>query len=149
MHLGRLAAYLRMLGFDTRYDNQAGDAELADIASAEQRILLTRDRGLLMRSAVTRGYWLRHTGGRRQTAEIVGRFDLARSFRPFTRCMACNAVLQAVAKQDAERLVPARAAVSHTEFQCCPNCGRVYWKGSHYRRMQNWIEELTRLPDRG
>lgn len=146
VHLGRLAAYLRMLGFDSTYDNAASDPELARISSAQQRILLTRDRGLLKRSAVTRGYWVRQTGGRRQAAEVVGRFDLARSFRPFTRCMACNAILQMVAKEEVRPLLPPRAAASHDEFLRCPRCARVFWKGSHYRRMQGWIGELARRP---
>ena len=144
VHLGRLAAYLRMLGFDAWYDNAASDPDLAGISSGEQRILLTRDRGLLKRAAVTRGYWVRYTGGRRQTAEIVERFDLARSFRPFTRCMACNALLETAASGEVRPLLPPRAA-AHDEFRRCPECGRVYWKGSHYQRMQRWIEELASL----
>ena len=146
VHLGRLAAYLRMLGFDAVYDNAASDAELAQVSSAQQRILLTRDRGLLKRSVVTRGYWVRQTGGRRQAAEVVGRFDLGRSFRPFTRCMACNAMLQTVTKEEVRPFLPPRAAASHDEFLSCPHCARVFWKGSHYRRMQSWVEELALLP---
>ncbi len=83
VHLGRLAAFLRMLGFDTLYDNQADDSALVRISSEENRVLLTRDRGVLRHSAVTRGYWLRETDSRRQAAEIVGRFDLAGSIQPF------------------------------------------------------------------
>lgn len=143
VHLGKLAAYLRMLGFDCEYKNCAADPELVDIASRERRILLTRDRGLLKRSAVTRGYWLRETDGRRQAAEIVGRFDLARSFRPFTRCMACNGLLRAVSKSEVAALLPPRTAELYDEFLQCPGCGRVYWKGSHHRRMERWIHQLA------
>jgi uncharacterized protein len=143
VHLGRLAAYLRMLGFDALYDNAANDAELAQISVLEQRILLTRDRGLLKRSAVTHGYWVRHTGGRQQAAEVIGRFDLSRRLQPFTRCMICNSVLREAATEEVRPLVPARAA-EHDQFLRCPGCGRIFWKGSHYRRMQNWIAELAR-----
>jgi uncharacterized protein with PIN domain len=125
VHLGRLAAYLRMLGFDTVYRNYAGDPELVRISVGEKRILLTRDRGLLMHSAITHGYWLRETDSRRQTAEVVHRFDLARSVRPFTRCMVCNHPLPEA---------PTRQ---------CPGCGRLYWQGSHYVRMQGWIAQLV------
>jgi uncharacterized protein with PIN domain len=143
VHLGRLAAYLRMLGFDVLYRNCASDPELVHISSEERRILLTRDRGLLMNSAVTHGYWLRETDSRRQLAEVVSRFDLARSLQPFTRCMACNGVLRAVSKQEVRGRVPEAIAARHEEFRDCPDCGRVYWRGGHYDRMNQWIEAFN------
>ena len=144
VHLGRLAAYLRMLGFDAWYRSCATDEELAGISAAEQRILLTRDRGLLKHSRVTHGYWLRLTDSRRQLDEVVGRFDLVRMIRPFTRCMACNALLEDIPKRQVLGLIPPRAAESYQEFRRCPDCRRIYWKGSHYRRMESWIRELGR-----
>jgi uncharacterized protein with PIN domain len=143
VHLGRLAAYLRMLGFDSVYRNCAGDAELARISAEQERILLTRDRGLLKHSAVTRGYWLRQTDSRRQAAEVVGRFELARLLRPFTRCMACNESLRPVSKVEVQERVPPLIAVRHEEFRECPACRRVYWGGTHHQRMRHWIEELA------
>ena len=143
VHLGKLAAYLRMLGFDTRYQSCFSDPQLARISAGERRILLTRDRGLLKRSEVTHGYWLRQTDSRRQIAEIVDRFDLARAIRPFTRCMACNGMLEGVAREQVRERIPPLAAELHDEFRECRQCGRVYWKGSHYRRMESWIEELA------
>jgi hypothetical protein len=131
-----------MLGFDAGYHNRASDPELARIAAEEQRVLLTRDRGLLMRSAVTRGYWLRHTESRLQVAEIVSRFDLAASIRPFTRCMACNGVLQPAERREVLSRIPPRIAELHERFLQCPDCGRIYWPGSHYRRMRQWIAKL-------
>ena len=148
VHLGKLAAYLRMLGFDAVYSSSSSDADLVRISVAERRILLTCDRGLLMRSAVTHGYWLRQTDSRRQIAEIVRRFDLAGAIRPFTRCMACNGGLQSVPKEQVRSLLPPRIAELHEEFQKCTQCGRIYWKGSHYAHMQRWIEELTRVAGR-
>jgi uncharacterized protein with PIN domain len=143
VHLGRLAANLRMLGFDSQYRNCAGDAELVRISAEQARILLTRDRGLLKHSAVTRGYWLRQTDSRRQAAEVVTRFDLARSLRPFTRCMACNEPLRPISKAEVHERVPPPIAARHEEFRECPACRRVYWEGSHYQRMHRWIEELA------
>jgi len=143
VHLGRLAAYLRMLGFDSAYRNCAGDAELARISAEQERILLTRDRGLLKHSAVTRGYWLRQTDSRRQAAEVVRRFDLGRRLRPFTRCMACNERLRPASKAEVQERIPPLIAARHEEFRECPACRRVYWEGSHYQRMQGWIEELA------
>jgi hypothetical protein len=143
VHLGRLAAYLRMLGFDALYQNSLADCELARISSEQRRVLLTRDRGLLKHTIVTHGYWLRETDSRRQLAEVVARFDLARSIRPFSRCMTCNSPLQEVSKDQVRDRLPRRTAELHDRFHQCPQCCRVYWAGSHHRRMQHWIRELT------
>jgi len=143
VHLGKLAAYLRMLGFDTLYRSCFTDSELVKISCVDRRILLTRDRGLLKHSAVTRGYWLRQTDSRRQIAEVIQRFDLSALIQPFMRCMACNANLVSVSKEQIQNLLPARTAEFYDEFRQCSSCGRVYWKGSHYKRMQRWIEDLT------
>jgi uncharacterized protein with PIN domain len=143
VHLGKLAGYLRMLGFDAVYDNRASDPELVRISAEQNRILLTRDRGVLKHAAVTRGYWLRETDSRRQTAEVVNRFDLARALRPFTRCMACNEPLRAASQAEVHGRVPPGTAAWCDEFHECVGCRRVYWYGSHYRRMRHWIEQLA------
>jgi len=142
VHLGRLTRYLRMLGFDALYSNHADDAALVRMSCEQNRILLTRDRGVLKHAAVTHGYWLRETDSRRQAAEIVRRFDLTGSLQPFTRCMACNELLGEVPLPEVRHLVPPCAAEGCDEFRQCPGCRRVYWRGSHYRRMQRWIEQL-------
>jgi len=142
VHLGRLTAYLRMLGLDAEYHRQATDPELVRISSEQGRILLTRDRGLLKHAAVTRGYWLRQTDSRRQAAEIVKRFDMAPCLDPFTRCMVCNGRLRTVEKAKVQDRLPARIAHQKNEFRECPLCFRLYWKGSHYERMERWIDEM-------
>lgn len=141
-HLGRLARYLRMLGFDTLYRNDYDDEELARIASQAHRILLTRDPGLLKRSMVTHGYWIRENDPHRQAREVLQRFDLLGALAPFTRCLQCNAPLQPVSKQAILDRLPPMTQKVYTEFHRCPACERIYWKGSHYRRMQQWIEQL-------
>jgi hypothetical protein len=143
VHLGRLAGYLRMLGFDTVYANQAGDLELVQISAEQRRILLTRDRGVLKHSAVTHGYWLRETDSRRQAEEVVRRFDLGRSLRPLTRCMVCNEPLKEVSRAEVEERVPHGTLEWCNEFRECEGCRRVYWEGSHSRRMRQWIEQLA------
>lgn len=144
VHLGKLAACLRMLGFDTVYRNCASDAELASISRDEKRILLTRDRGLLKRSEVTHGYWLREINSRRQAAEILGRFDLQRFVRPFTRCLACNGEIVAAEKRSVREQVPERIWNRSDGFRRCLQCGRVYWQGSHHVHMLDRIAELMR-----
>jgi len=138
-HLGRLAVYLRMLGFDAWYQNDCGDAELARVSSREKRILLTRDRGLLKRSVVTHGYCVRETNPRRQLVEVLERCDLFSSIAPFSRCLRCNGRLEPIAKERiAHRLLP-RTREHYDEFHICLACDRLFWKGSHYQRMQRFI----------
>lgn len=139
IHLGRLAAYLRMLGFDTVYDPSLNDAELARISALERRILLTRDRGLLMRKTVTHGHYVRHTSPREQLVEILQRFDLAGQIAPFTRCLRCNQLLEPARPQEVASQVPKPVLLAHSEFSRCRACGKVYWDGSHTERMERLI----------
>jgi uncharacterized protein with PIN domain len=136
VHLGRLARYLRLAGFDARYDREAGDDRLAEVSRAEHRVLLTRDQGLLKRRAVTHGYCVRATAPPRQLAEVVSRFDLRRVARPFSRCMACNGVLEAADRRDVAAEVPERSRKHFAEFLRCPTCRRIYWRGSHFPRLE-------------
>lgn len=141
-HLGRLAVYLRMLGFDSLYRNDYHDEELALVANQEERILLTRDVRLLMRNLVGNGYWVRSKIPREQLVEVVERFGLTPHVQPFRRCMRCNGILQAVSKERVlERLEPLTKMYYH-EFRICPRCDRVYWKGSHYERMQKFLDQV-------
>jgi len=147
VHLGRLAAYLRMLGLDAVYRNDYDDDELADLSSAEKRILLTHDRGLLKRKQVTHGFYIRSANVRQQMLEVLKRFDLLTSIRPFSRCLRCNDTLQDTSKEEiTDQLLPGTRKNFH-EFKVCPTCEQIYWKGAHYQHMQNlvdgWVKELT------
>ncbi len=142
-HLGRLAAHLRMLGFDCLYRNDYDDEELAEITERESRILLSRDRRLLMRKAVTHGYCLRSLDSLEQLSEVIKRFDLAKRIVPFHRCLRCNHPLEPVSKEAVlDRLEPL-TKLYFDEFQICPACKQIYWKGSHYDRMKGLIEQMT------
>ncbi len=134
-HLGTLARYLRLLGFDTRFRTDWTDEELATISVNERRVLLTRDRGLLMRRVVTHGLCIRADDPTEQSIEVVRRLHLLGQIRPFSRCMACNGVIEPVDKSVvAERLEP-RTLRQVDDFSVCRDCGRVYWEGSHHRRL--------------
>lgn len=143
VHLGRLAAYLRMAGFDSQYHNAAGDPELAEVVATEKRVLLTRDRYLLMRSKVDRGYWVRSNEPKRQLTEVLKRFDLVRSLRPFTRCMRCNGELIRVSREAVWDCLP-EGVREREEFRRCVNCGQVYWEGTHHARMRTMLEWAKR-----
>jgi uncharacterized protein with PIN domain len=142
-HLGQLAIYLRMLGFDCLYRNDYQDDELARVAIEEERVLLTRDRRLLMRKVIRRGYCIHQTDPRLQAAELLRRFKLYRQVKPFQRCLRCNSPLQQVAKQEIiERLEPLTKRY-YDEFRICPSCNQIYWKGSHFEHMQQMILEMA------
>jgi hypothetical protein len=143
-HLGRLAAYLRMLGLDTLYRNDYHDNELAEIASQGERILLTRDRRLLMRKAVLFGYCPRHLEPLDQLAELLQRYALAApAAQAFQRCLRCNTLLQPVSKQAVlDRLLPL-TRLYYDEFYICPGCDQVYWHGSHVERMQDMLRTVS------
>jgi uncharacterized protein len=140
IHLGKLARYLRILGFDTAYQNDYNDEELAEISHSQERILLTRDRRLLMRNLVQRGYCVRALDPHQQVLEVVQRFKLKDDVVPFQRCPHCNTPLVEVSKAEVlERLEPLTRR-HFDEFHICPNCSQIYWKGSHYERMLAFID---------
>ena len=142
VHLGRLAAYLRMLGFDCLYRNDYEDPTLANISVDENRILLSCDRQLLMRKNVNHGYFVRSRQPRRQLIEILTRFELFEKQKPFSRCMRCNGKIHPVEKLAiAERLSDATKKY-YDEFYICEDCENLYWKGSHYLKMIKMIETL-------
>ncbi|WP_320052554.1 Mut7-C RNAse domain-containing protein [uncultured Acetobacteroides sp.] len=142
VHLGKLARYLRMLGFDTLYRNDYSDAEIVRLAVAERRIILTRDVGLLMAKAVTHGYWVRSQKPQEQVREVMGRFDLYRQINPFCRCIRCNGMLAEVPKASIlDRLEPLTRRC-YSQFYQCSGCGNIYWEGTHYERMRDFICNL-------
>lgn len=141
-HLGRLNAHLRMLGFDCSYQNDYDDAMMTGIAQREARILLTRDRRLLMRKVIQHGYCLRSLEPLEQLTEVVQRFDLTDKIQPFHRCLRCNHPLEPVDKEAViDRLEPL-TKLYFDEFHICPACRQIYWKGSHYERMLKLVERI-------
>jgi uncharacterized protein with PIN domain len=142
--LGGLAKYLRMLGFDTLYENSYTDAQVGRISADEQRIVLTRDRALLMHKVISHGCYVRGTRPRQQLEEIVSRLDLCRAIKPFSRCLRCNRELDPVAKEVIRDRLPPRSAPFYYRFWICDQCDRIYWDGSHWRRMEHVIGDLVR-----
>lgn len=140
-HLGRLGRYLRLLGFDSLHRNDYADATLAAITS-EGRILLTRDLDLLKRRAVIHGYYVRATDPRLQVLEVARRFRLANQLRPFVRCMACNGMLEEVEAVEVAAEVPEGTRRYADDFRRCNGCGQVFWRGAHYPRLAQIVEEV-------
>ena len=143
-HLGRLAANLRMLGFDCTYHPENNDLELAEIAHSEERVLVTRDRRLLMRKSVEYGYCPRSMNPHEQLTEVVTRYSLIDWMHPFKRCIRCNQILVVVAKASIlDRLQPL-TKLYFDDFKICPDCRQIYWKGSHFDKMQRTIRTIVK-----
>ena len=141
VHLGTLARRLRLLGLDTAYERQADDDTLVEVSLAEERVLLTRDRGLLHRRALR---WGAHVGSQRpdeQVREVLDRF--APPLRPWTRCPACNGTLVDVPKDEVAAELPEGTRRCYQTFRRCQRCGKVYWKGAHDERLRGIVEAAT------
>ena len=143
-HLGKLATYLRILGFDAIYRNDFQDDELAELSSEEIRILLTRDRGLLKRKIVTRGYLVRENDPKEQIREIVRRFDLSQLAVPYSRCSLCNGLLSSVSKKAIEKDLEILTKEHYHHFKQCSDCHQIYWKGSHFNEMEVFIHSIVK-----
>lgn len=148
-HLGKLARLLRLLGFDVRHSNGYRDEELVADAAREGRIVLTRDRELLKRSAVQHGYWIRSDRPLEQAREVAQRFDLAALVEPFRRCMACNGILAPVAKEAVLSEIPPRVAAWRDEYLRCTSCGKLYWEGTHHPKLKQAIARILGREERG
>jgi hypothetical protein len=146
VHLGRLVRYLRLLGFDTSYSTRAGDRELAARSAREERILLTRDRGLLFRACVRDGYYVRASDAREQVQEVARRYLLRDKVRPFVRCLRCNGELARVEKSEVLARIPPKTRAWLDEYWRCPDCDQLFWPGSHHARMLEFLERSGLYP---
>jgi len=144
VHLGRLAVYCRLLGFDTLYRNDYDDPTLADISADQNRILLTCDRRLLMRKKVSLGYLVRSREPRQQILELVSRYDLLIHPTQVVRCLECNGIIHAVKKQQIEDQLQPLTKEHYQEFYQCDRCQKIYWRGSHYTKMQALIKTIKK-----
>lgn len=142
VHLGKLARYLRMMGFDVLYKNDFDDDEIVNLSLLERRAILTKDRGILKRSEVTHGYWVRTTKVKEQVIEVTKRFDLKNIIKEFSRCIECNTLLIKTDKDKILRELPPRVAQSQEEFYRCPVCNKNYWKGTHHQQMLSFIQSV-------
>jgi hypothetical protein len=140
-HLGKLARALRLLGFDAAHRRDVSGRELVAQAIAGGRTILTRDRELLKARVVTHGVWIRSTDPWEQLVQVLDRFDLRGSARPFTRCTRCNGELLAVSPDDVRERVPPRVRERMREYFCCADCRQVYWKGTHVARLEAFVRE--------
>jgi uncharacterized protein with PIN domain len=124
------------------FSNNYKDHEIISVALKDKRIILTRDKGILKQNAVTHGYWLRSDDPVKQLQEVIDRFQLQNSFKPFSRCTHCNSQLVQIEKSSLKGRIPDDTLSYYTRFWECAGCGRIYWQGSHFKHILQWIEKL-------
>ena len=145
VHLGKLARYLRMFGFDVYYKNDLSDEEIVQISLDKRRAILTKDRGLLKRNEVTHGYFVRSTKVEEQVKEVIKRFDLQKAIKEFRRCLECNSELMKIAKEKIAGDLPPKVNQSQEEFYKCPGCKKLYWKGTHHQKMLLFVQKIKTM----
>jgi len=141
-NVGRLATLLRLLGFDTAYDRLLDDAAVVEQALCENRVILSRDHGLLKRKAVVWGRLIRDNDPEAQLGDVVRHFGLTPPYRPFSRCLRCNQPLTPVDKAEVLHLLQPKTKLYYQDFQRCAACGRIYWAGSHHGKMEAMVEAM-------
>ena len=142
VHLGRLAKYLRLCGFDSLFSAFFDDREIIEEAVRESRVILTRDRLLLKNATAATGYLVKSQYHEEQLREVFEALRLREHVRLFSRCITCNAVLEEVKKEEiADRLL-ADTKKYFSVFRRCPGCDRIYWEGSHYDNMKKSLASL-------
>lgn len=145
VHLGTLARKLRLLGFDTLFENDYTGPHIIDLSLNEHRIILTKDRGTLKNTRVTHGYWIRSHTTHEQLKEVVSRLRLSNQLKPFTRCSRCNGLLYRIEKSQIIDCIPEKSYEYCHMFFKCSGCGQIYWKGTHYKRISKLVQELGHI----
>ncbi len=140
--LGRLARWLRHLGFDCAHDSAIADADLVRRGVNEKRIILSRDRSLPDEWWVSEIHVVRAENARNQLIEVIRQFRLAREIHLFSRCADCNLPLQPVDASLVSGRVPTGVLDTQETFSTCPECNRVYWEGSHTERIRRFVDQL-------
>jgi uncharacterized protein with PIN domain len=146
VHLGKLARYLRLLGFDSIHRPDFDDHTLVALSQEQARTVLTRDRQLLMRTALVNATFIRSEQPRQQLVEVVDRLRLRESVDPFARCLACNGVVEQAAKAAIAHHLPPTVRANHDRFTKCPDCDRIYWPGTHYERLRGFVDQVLAGP---
>jgi len=141
--LGKLAKWLKILGFDTVYFSKIEDAELLALAKKEERILLTRDNALIQKSRTIKSLFIESEDRNTQVEQVLNEFNLRREVKPYSRCIECNIELKDIPKKRAKNLVVPFVYEHANSFAICPRCERVYWDGTHHQDMEFKIEEIV------
>jgi hypothetical protein len=135
---------MRLLGLDVTFKKNASKDDLIQSMIHDKRVILTTDRGLLMRKIVERGYCVRSKDPKFQTLEVIHRFDLINFINPFTRCVYCNNIVNPVEKAEVLNYLEPKTREFYNEFSQCPKCKKIYWKGSHTEHFQKFVDWIKK-----
>jgi uncharacterized protein with PIN domain len=145
-NVGKLARWLRLIGYDTVLLKQKDDVQMIKIALGENRVILTKDAQFMKRRLVTNGtlktVHIERDDPEIQVQEVVETLSLDYDCKPFSRCLECNGVLVARDKEDVKDLIPARVSETQTQYTQCPACHRIYWPGTHWQAMDKKLKDL-------
>lgn len=144
---GKLARWLRIIGYDALFFNNIEDAHLIDIALREERVVLTRDTQIMRRRVIIekriKAILLQHDDPKEQLRQVIKKLNLDCHLRHFTRCLECNQNLLPKTKEDIRELVPPFVFRTQTQYMQCPSCLRIYWRGTHWQRMMNELDKIA------
>ena len=143
--LGKLAKWLKILGFDVLYFSKIEDDEILKIAREDERVLLTRDNLLIKKAKNISKLFIESDKWSEQIIEVINHFKLKNKIKPYSRCLECNYPLKKIPKSKAKNLVAPFVYNSEKEFALCPKCGRVYWPGTHYQEMEGKLKKLLKI----
>jgi len=147
-NVGKLARWLRLMGYDARFFDGDDDSELVAMAKAEGRVILSRDTRIMERRLITSGrvkaVLIGSDQPERQIHQVVDTLGLDSRFRPFSLCLECNQPLVERAKDELKELVPPYVFKTQSQFMQCPNCERIYWRGTHWQAMTRKLEKLAK-----
>jgi len=147
-NVGKLARWLRLMGYDTRFFNGGSDSQLVTMAQAEGRVILTRDTRIMKRRVITSGrlkaILIQNDEPELQMRQVIDDLDLDGQFRPFTICLECNQVLVERNKDEVKDLVPPYVYQTQSQFMQCPACHRIYWRGTHWQAMTERLKKFVK-----
>ena len=141
--LGKLAKWLRTIGYDTVYYTGGGDSALVKRALAENRVILTKDSHLVRRKLARKSLFIKSEHPREQFKQVVEELKLDVQSKLFTRCLICNQELNLTEKEDIRDRVPSYTYLTQDKFYECPECERVYWPGTHKDNMLQMISDIV------
>lgn len=150
--LGKLARWLRMLGYDTKYFNDVDDDEILKVASEEKRILLTRDYQFFRKASIhgVRAIFIDGETPAEKLAELTRELNVRLEVNiDESRCPKCNARIKPIDKERVKDKVPKSTYRIYNEFWVCTGCGQVYWKGSHWKKINSTLNRVKQIASRG
>jgi uncharacterized protein with PIN domain len=142
--LGKLAKWLKILGFDAVFFSKIEDDDLLEMAMNENRILLTRDTGLIERTKRKNSLFVESEEWREQVEQVLDHFDLWKDVKPNSRCIECNVRIKDLPREKAKNLVTPFIFENADTFALCPDCGRVFWRGTHLKDMETKINDFLK-----